>query len=116
MKPLLVITDYRKPRKSAVRYRCQLPVIFNWQEEGQHTGAGFTCDVSLEGALIQSAVSPPVGCDVSVEILVPSPNADGKQLKVLCSGKVNRVVRQSRGYSFGVRGFFDDHITHHHGL
>ncbi len=114
MKSLLVITDYKKPRKSVMRYRCQLPVTFNWQEEGQHIGAGFTRDVSLDGALIQSTVSPPVGCEVSVEILVPSPNEDGKQLRVQCTGKVNRVVRQSGGYSFGVRGFFEDRITLEH--
>lgn len=116
MKSLLVITDYKKPRKSAVRYRCQLPVTFNWHQEGQHMGAGFTRDVSLDGALIQSTVSPPVGCEVSVEILVPSPNEDGKHLRVQCTGKVNGVVRQSGGYSFGVRGFFDDRITLEHGL
>lgn len=111
----LVITDFRKPRRSAVRFRCQLPVIFSWQAEGQHSGAGFTCEVALDGAFIQSAVSPPVGCDISVEILVPSPNEIGKQLRVQCTGRVNHVVRQSGGYSFGVTGFFNDHITHQRG-
>jgi|SRR5215469_2833350 len=110
MNSLLVITDYRKPRRSAVRYRCQLPVIFNWHEEGQRSGAGFTCNVSLDGALIQSPVSPPIGCDILVEILVPSPNEIGKQLKVQCTGKVNRIVRQPGGCRFGVRGFFADQI------
>lgn len=116
MKSLLVITDYKKPRKSAVRYRCQLPVIFNWHEEGRQNGAGFTSDVSLEGALIQSPVSPPVGCEVFVQILVPSPNEDGTQLRVQCTGKVHRVVRQSDGYSFGVRGSFEDEIRLPQGL
>ena len=116
MKSLLVITDYRKPRKSAVSYPCQLPVIFNWQEEGQHNGAGFTCDVSLEGALIHSPVSPPVGCDVFIQILVPSPDKVGKQLRIQCTGKVNRVDRQPGGYSFGVKGFFEEQISGHDAL
>jgi hypothetical protein len=116
MTSLLAITDYKKQRKSAVRYPCQLPVIFNWQEDGERTGVGFTCDVSLDGAFIQSAVSPPVGCDVVVEILIPSPNEVGEQLRVHCSGKVNQVLRQSGACSFGVKGLFEDRITRHHGL
>jgi hypothetical protein len=116
MKSPVEISNYRKPRKSAVRYPCQLPVIFNWQEESQRNSAGFTCAVSLDGALIQSAVSPPVGCDIFVEILVPSPNEYGKQLRVQFTGKVNQIVRQSGGYSFGVRGSFDNQIRLQHGL
>ena len=116
MKSLLVITDYKKPHKAAVSYPCQLPVIFNWQEKGQHNGAGFTCDVSLEGALIHSPVSPPVGSDVLIQILIPSPDRFGKQLRVQCTGKVNRVVRRSGGFSFGVKGCFEDQITGHDGL
>ena len=103
----LLITDYKKPRKSAISYSCQLPAIFNWQEQGQRSGVGFTSDVSVEGALIQSAVSPPIGCDVEVEILVPSPDETGKQLRVQCAGKVVLMERQSDGYSFGVRGLFE---------
>lgn len=116
MKSPLVITNHKKPRGSAVRYSCQLPVIFNWQEEGLRSGAGFTRNVSRDGAFIQSAVSPPVGSDVVVEILIPSPQEAGKQLRVQCTGKVNQVVRQRRGYSFGVSGSFDDQITYDHGL
>jgi hypothetical protein len=91
-----------------VRYPLQLPVIFNWQEGEKHTGGGFTCDVSLDGALIQSAVCPPIGCEISIEILLPAPNEVRQQLRVQCQGTVTRVSRYFGGYSFGVKGYFDD--------
>ena len=114
MGSLLVLTDHNRQRRAAVRYSLQLPVIFNWQEDEKHTGGGFTSDVSLEGALIQSTVCPPMGCEISIEILVPSPNDFRQQLRVQCQGKVTRIARYFGGYSFGVKGYFDDRqITRH---
>jgi hypothetical protein len=108
MSSLLVLTDHKRQRRSAVRYPLQLPVIFNWQEGETHTGGGFTSDVSLDGALIQSAVCPPMGSELSIEILVPCPDEFREQLRILCSGKVTRVARYFGGYSFGVKGCFGD--------
>lgn len=109
---LLLVTERKLQRRTAVRYQLQLPVIFHWNDGGEHTAGGFTCDVALDGALIQSAVCPPIGCDVRIEVLIPSPDISREQLRIQCSGKVTRAVSHSGGNSFGVRGFFDDdHIT-----
>jgi hypothetical protein len=107
--PVLQIAERKLQRRSAVRYALQLPVIFYWNEgQGDRTAAGFTCDVSLDGALIQSAVCPPVGCDVRIEVLIPSPDSSGEQLRIQCIGKVTRANGRNGTGSFGVRGFFDD--------
>ena len=53
-------------RRTAVRYKLRLPVIFHWNDGFEHTSGGFTSDVSLEGALILSKESPPVGARASI--------------------------------------------------
>ena len=100
-------------RRSAVRYRLHLPVIFHWNDGGEFTEGGFTYDVALDGALICSTRCPPIGCDVRIEVLIPSPDQRSEQLRIQCVGKVTRaVVSQGNCGSFGVRGFFnDDYIT-----
>lgn len=100
-------------RRSAVRYRLHLPVIFHWNDGGEFTEGGFTYDVALDGVLICSTRCPPIGCDVRIEVLIPSPDQSSEQLRIQCVGKVTRaVVSQGNCGSFGVRGFFnDDHIT-----
>jgi hypothetical protein len=111
MQPLL-LTERGLKRRFAVRYELQLPVIFHWNDGVEHTAGGFTVDVALDGALIQSSVCPPVGCDVQIEVLVPSPNVSREQVRIQCSGQVTRALCRDGTCNFGVRGFFDDdHIT-----
>jgi hypothetical protein len=110
---VLQIAEHKLHRRTSVRFPLHLPVIFYWNDgSGERTAAGFTCDVSLDGALIQGTICPPVGAKVHVEVLIPSPDASGEQLRIQCSGKVTRVNGRNGNSSFGVRGFFDDdHIT-----
>jgi hypothetical protein len=99
-------------RRAAVRYRLRLPVIFHWNDGNEHTGGGFTNDVALDGALIFSSKCPPVGSDIRIEVLVPSPDLSGEELCIECVGKVTRVAEQAG--CFGVHGTFDDdHLTRH---
>jgi hypothetical protein len=101
-------------RRTAVRYKLRLPVIFHWNDGVEHTSGGFTSDVALDGALILSRESPPVGSRVRVEILLPSPEKENEELRICCSG---RVIHSSvrAGYSaFGFHGLFqDDQLTRH---
>jgi hypothetical protein len=107
MQPLSVIErEFR--RRSAVRYALHLPVVFHWNDGGEFTEGGFTYDVALDGALICSTRCPPVGCDVRIEVLVPSPGSSNEQLRIQCVGQVTRAVRYGNHTTFGVRGFFDD--------
>ena len=104
----LSLAGRRPERRSAVRYKLQLPVIFHWNDGGEFTEGGFTYDVALDGALICSARCPPIGCDVRIEVLVPSPGKTSEQLRIQCIGKVTRAASQGDRSSFGVRGVFDD--------
>ncbi len=106
------IVQFDRNRRTAVRYKLQLPVIFHWKEGGECTGGGFTSDVALDGALINSSTCPPVGTDLLIEVLLLSPVSGGKEMRIQCTGKVTRVVDQGDFMSFGVRGDFDDdHLT-----
>ncbi len=96
-------------RRTEVRYKLRLPVLFHWNDGKEQMEGGFTCDVALDGALIFSSRCPPIGSDVRIEVLIPSPDS-GVELRVQCIGKVTRVVEESG--CFGVQGMFDDdHLT-----
>jgi PilZ domain-containing protein len=91
-----------------VRYKLRLPVIFHWNDGSDHTEGGFTVDIALDGALIASNTFPPIGADVRIEVLVPSPGKDQMQIRIECNGKVTRVAGTNGTNYFGVRGIFDD--------
>jgi hypothetical protein len=99
-------------RRTAVRYKLRLPVIFNWNDGMDRTGGGFTSDVSLDGALIIGSKCPPTGSSIRLEILFPSPDYSGEELKIECTGEVTRIEERAGHVAFGVRCLFDDdHLT-----
>lgn len=95
-------------RRAAIRYKLQLPVIFRWSDETEHTEGGFTSEVALDSTMILSSKCPPVGSHVWVEVLIPSPDKSGEELRVECFGKVIRVIEQPGRNSFVVHGIFND--------
>ena len=95
-------------RRTAIRYKLRLPVIFHWNDGAEHTEGGFTNDVGLDGALIVSSKCPPLGSDVRIEVLVPAPNPTEEEIRIECVGKVTRVREARGGSSFGVHGLFSD--------
>jgi len=108
------IAQYKPQRRSAVRYKLHLPVIFHWNDGVEHTEGGFTCDVALDGTLICSTKCPNVGTAVQIEVLLPSPDRSGEELRIQCVGKVTRVSVKDGSVYFGVEGGFDDeHFTSH---
>jgi PilZ domain len=100
--------EHKLQRRNAVRYHLQLPVIFHWKDEKDRTEGGFTSDVGLDGALIVSRACPPIGSDIHLEVLIPSPMRNGEELRIECIGKVTRVVEKEGRHAFGVHGTFDD--------
>jgi hypothetical protein len=106
--------DSNPERRAAMRYRLKLPVIFHWNDGTERTEGGFTCDVAVDGALILSSRCPPVGTDVRIEVLLPSPVDSAEEIRIACIGKVNRVWEQQGSAYFGVEGLFDDdQLTRH---
>ena len=95
-------------RRASVRYKLRLPVVFYWNDGVEHTGGGFTRDIGIGGALILSSKCPPMGHDVRIEILLPSPDRLDVELRIECAGKVTRISREVGCIGFGVQGTFDD--------
>jgi hypothetical protein len=95
-------------RRTAVRYKLRLPVVFYWNDGTERVGGGFTSDVALDGALIVSQTRPPIGSTVQIEIFLPSPNQSEERFRIECTGVVTRVTGQIDESAFGVRGAFDD--------
>ena len=109
---LVLVNEPALQRRASVRYKLRLPVIFHWNDGKERTEGGFTNDVALDGALIFSTKCPPIGSDIRIEILLPSPGQSGEELRIECVGKVTRVADQAG--CFGVHGVFDDdHLTRH---
>jgi hypothetical protein len=100
--------------RSATRYKLRLPVIFHWNEGVEHTSGGFTSDVALDGAMILSRECPPIGSEVRIEILLPSPEMENEEIRIFCTGKVVHSSERT-GYSeFGFHGVFqDDQLSRH---
>ena len=95
-------------RRTAIRYKLRLPVIFHWNDGAEHTEGGFTNDVALDGALIVSSNCPPLGSDVRIEVLVPAPNPSEEEIRIECVGRVTRYEKHAEDSWFGVHGFFSD--------
>lgn len=63
----------RREQRSAVRYPLEVPVIFQWTERGQaRESSGWTRDVSVRGAFVQSADCPPYGTRVAIKMNFPA--------------------------------------------
>jgi hypothetical protein len=108
------VLDRPFQRRTAVRYKLRLPVIFHWNDGVEHTSGGFTSDVALDGALIVSSECPPVGSEVRVEVLLPSPEMENEELRIGCSGKVIHSGERAGYAAFGFHGVFeDDQLTRH---
>jgi len=108
------LPDGTLQRRTAVRYRLRLPAIFHWNDGVEHTSGGFTSDVALDGALIVSSECPPVGTEVRVEVLIPSPDLEGEEVRIGSSGKVIHSWERSGYFAFGFHGNFeDDQLTRH---
>lgn len=106
------VLEFGSLRRSAIRYKLKLPVLFHWNDGAEHMEGGFTCDVALDGALILSSKCPPVGAEVRIEVLIPAPDRSGEEIRIECVGRVTRVVDQPGCTAFGVHGTFDDeHLT-----
>jgi PilZ domain len=104
----IAILERSANRRTAVRYNLRLPVIFHWREGRERTEGGFTSDVGLDGALILSKDCPPIGSEVRVEVLIPSPVTNGDEVRIECIGKVTRVSERRGCRAFCVQGNFDD--------
>ena len=85
--------------RRATRYRVHAPVIFQWiDEEGvQRQAGGFTRDISTGGIFVLSAMSPPIGTGISLEVILPSLAAASRGCQLKADGRVVRVESEGFG-------------------
>lgn len=109
-----MLRDLVPDRRTTVRYKLRLPVIFHWNDGTERTEGGFTSEVALDGALVLSCKCPPIGSDVRMELLIPSPDSSAEEIRIECTGRVTRVWELPGLAYFGVQGMFDEeHLTRH---
>jgi hypothetical protein len=60
-------------KRKTSRYALHLPVLFTWNDSQGRTQkeGGFTRDIGTKGVYVLSAVCPPVGTAVEMEVLLP---------------------------------------------
>jgi hypothetical protein len=68
------MSDGSFDRRKVIRYRMSARVVFHWNgpRNARIRGEGTTRDVSLAGAYILTATSPPVNARVLMEIIFPA--------------------------------------------
>ncbi len=81
------------------------PAFFFREDANQKCfqGEGVTRDISLQGAFILTATSPPAECSVQLELLLPPVSGMDAILRIIGTAKVIRSERRSG--EKGVNGF-----------
>jgi hypothetical protein len=99
-------TRQQGERRSVVRYRTEVPVIFHWSPNGDEYwhGEGLTRDISVAGAHIFSDVCPPLNALVNVEILLPQ-SPEVIKPRMSAKMRVVRVDKEARQQKLGFSGF-----------
>jgi hypothetical protein len=96
-------------RRKTARYELRLPVIFRWPGQGENFGGGFTRNISLGGIFVVSNRCPPSGNEVAVEVMLPYFPQRTTELRLECTGRVNRLlVAGNVCNGFAVAGSFDE--------
>jgi hypothetical protein len=83
----------------ATRYQVRAPVLYSWIDEGgmKRQAGGFTRNVSSGGVFVVSAMSPPIGTGISLEVMLPPLEDASPGWQLRASGKVVRV--ESDGFA-----------------
>lgn len=108
MQPLIVIRPIPKQGRG-VRYSLRLPVIFEWSDGTDHVEGGFTKDIAQDAAFILSDKCPPVGSEVRMKVLFPSPAEPGP-LRLECAGRVAQISDEYGCKGFLFQGLFEDRL------
>lgn len=83
--------------RTDIRYRLDAPAVFSWEGVGHKhfQGEGITRDVSVQGAFILTATSPPPGCSIHVDFLLPSISGVKSIMRITGRARVVRVQHSS---------------------
>ena len=92
-------------RRGATRYPLRLVVTFSWKDEVGvvHGSEGQSRDVNGRGIYVQSALTPPVGSAVDMNVLLPQLAPPKRPAERHAEGRVVRIDRA--GSEFSGAGF-----------
>lgn len=90
--------------RNRVRYRLSADAVFAW-EGAQHArllGDGITRDISITGAFVFTATSPPVGTIVHLDVFLSSRLGRGpeKKIRIKTEAEVVRVEHSAMAEGF----------------
>jgi hypothetical protein len=88
-----------------LRYRLDFPALFSWNNADHRRlhAEGITRDISVLGAFIVTATSPPVETQVEVEVVLPS--FLGKKSVIRIKGEARVIRLEHRSGDCGENGF-----------
>jgi len=85
-----------KMRKE-VRYRLRAPVVFSWEgaRYQRFQGEGITRDISVQGAFIVTATTPPAECTIQLDLVLPPLAGLQAVMRIVGRARVTRVDHRS---------------------
>jgi len=80
-----------------IRYRLDAPAVFSWggAAHKRFRGEGITRDISVQGAFILTATSPPPDCSIYVDLLLPSIVGVQSTMRIRGRARVTRIEHSS---------------------
>ena len=95
-------------RRTAIRYRMRVPVLFNWDdEEGtRRQNAGFTRDICTHGLFVYCSECPPIGIVLNLSVVLPPFGESDCEVHLNAEGTVIRTERKGDSSGFAVASEF----------
>lgn len=98
-------TGIQPEMRKEIRYRLGTLAVFSWEGANRHRfkGEGITRDISVQGAYILTATSPPADCFVRLDLMLPPLAGPKTAMRITGEARVIRV--EHRSGNDGTNGF-----------
>ncbi len=89
--------DLRAEMRKEIRYRLGTLAVFTWEGANRRRfkGEGTTRDISVQGAYILTATSPPADCVVRLDLMLPPLAGPKTAMRITGEARVIRVEHRS---------------------
>jgi hypothetical protein len=83
----------RPELRKEIRYRLGTLAVFTWEGANRRRlkGEGMTRDISVQGAYVLTATSPPAGCVVRLDLMLPPLAGPNTAMRITGEARVIRV-------------------------
>jgi len=97
-------------RRTFIRFRISVPVLFRWADGTEHYDAGNSGNIGLGGMFIFASKCPPVGTQVEIEFAIPAFDRITRQLRFCFKGQVIRLETCYEVTGFAVAGLIEGEL------